>query len=521
VVTRVHVEPNAYFDSVALMAVAARVNRLPGIDLAALLMGTSLNLELLRDSGLWEPSLAQVSPNDLVVAVRAVDQAAAGEAVQRAIEELRRHAVTPEAEARVGTRPRSLRTALRQLPAADLVVISVPGPFAALEAEEALRAGRHVFLFSDNVTLEHEVRLKRLARDRGLLLMGPDCGTALVAGLGLGFANVVRRGPVGIVAAAGTGLQQVASLVDWFGGGVSHGIGTGGRDLDAAVGGLTMTAGIDALAADPETKVLVLVSKPPAPEVATRVLEHAASTGKPVVATFIGRPVAAVAGITQAGDLTEAARLAVQWATGQAAELPGAAERYRQLSEARARLGAGQRYLRGLYSGGTLCDEAIALLTPVVGPIWSNIPLDPAYRLSDARRSREHTVVDLGAAEFTVGRPHPMIDQTLRLERLAREASDPSVAAILLDVVLGYGAQADPAGELAPAIASARAAAAAEGRSLVVVVALVGTLADPQGYERQRAALEGAGAIVTPSNAEAARLAASFVARVGVRGNER
>lgn len=509
-VTRIHIEPNAYFDSVALMAVAARVNRLPGVELAALLMGTSLNMQLLHDSGLWQPLLEGVSPNDLVIAVRAVDEGAAAEAVQRAIDELQRGAVASQAESTAAVRPRRLRSALQQVPEADLVAISVPGLFAALEAEEALRAGRHVFLFSDNVPLAEEVRLKRLARERGLLLMGPDCGTAFIAGLGFGFANAVRPGPVGIVAAAGTGLQQVASLVDWFGSGISQGIGTGGRDLDAAVGGLMMTAAIDALAADPQTEVLVLVSKPPSPEVASSVLEHARSAGKPVVATFIGRSRVAIPGITEAGDLTEAAQLAVQLVTGKVPELTGTAERRAQVSQARDRLAAGQRYLRGLYSGGTLCDEAMTLLTPAVGPIWSNIPLHSAYRLSDAHSSREHTFIDLGADELTVGRPHPMIDQTLRVERFAREARDPSVAAILLDVVLGYGAQPDPAAELAPVIASARLEAEREGRSLVVLVGLIGTMADPQGYERQRVVLEGAGAIVTPSNAEAALLAAQL-----------
>ncbi len=511
-VTRIHVEPNAYYDSVALMAVAARVNRVPGVDLAALVMGTTLNLEMLRDSGLGDPALDDVSPNDLVVAVRAVDEGTARAAIQQALEGLQRGAATAPAATPGETRPHTLRTALQRFPGADLVAISVPGPFAPIEAEAALRAGCHVFLFSDNVLLAEEVRLKRLARESGLLLMGPDCGTAFLGGLGLGFANAVRSGPIGIVAAAGSGLQQVASLVDWLGSGISHGIGTGGRDLNAAVGGATVITGIDALAADPQTEVVVLVSKPPAPEVAARVLERAAACGKPVVATFIGRTLAAVPGIIQAGDLTEAARLAVQLATGQAAEIPGVVERQSRIAEERARLNTGQRYLRGLYSGGTLCDEAMALLDPTVGPIWSNIPLDPAYRLANVHRSQEHTFVDLGADEFTIGRPHPMIDQTVRLERLAREAQDRSVAAVLLDVVLGYGAQADPASELAPAIAAARAEAQAEGRHLVVLVALVGTAGDPQGYERQCAALEEAGAIVTPSNAEAAHLAAQLVA---------
>ncbi|MDW7982857.1 MAG: acyl-CoA synthetase FdrA [Thermomicrobium sp.] len=512
-IVRVHVEPNSYFDSVALMAVAAAIDREPGVDLAALLMGTRANLELLRDSGLWDARLEHVSPNDLVIAVRAVDEASAITGIEHALQLLRSAAQAAQ-PAETASTVKTLRRALRQFPQAQVVAISVPGPYAPIEAEEALRAGRHVFLFSDNVSLDEEVRLKRLAQERGLLLMGPDCGTAFIGGLGLGFMNAVRRGPIGIVAAAGTGLQQVASLVDWFGSGISQGIGTGGRDLDERVGGVTMRAGIDALAADPLTEVIVLVSKPPAPTVADRVLAHAAGSGKPVVACFVGHSIAAVDGIHLASDLTQTARLAVHLATGTPPDrfaLPDADRITACLAAERERLRPQQRYLRGLYSGGTLCDEAMHILASRVGRIHSNIPLEPDLRLDDPQRSVGHTFVDLGADEFTVGRPHPMIDQSIRIERLLREAADPTVGGILLDVVLGYGAAQDPAAELAPAVEAARRTAEEQGRTLPVIVALVGTRSDPQDYARQRERLEAAGAIVVPSNAWAAELAGHLV----------
>ncbi|MFN3336175.1 MAG: acyl-CoA synthetase FdrA [Thermomicrobium sp.] len=513
-IVRIQVIPNSYYDSVALMAVAAAVNRQPGIDVAALLMGTSANLELLRDSGLWDPQLEQVTPNDLVIAIRAKDEKTAIAAIEQAIQDLR--AASPVREAvEHATRPRSLRSALRLSPQAHLVAISVPGPYAPIEAEEALRAGRHVFLFSDNVSLDEELRLKQLARDLGLLLMGPDCGTAYIGGIGLGFMNAVRRGPIGVVAAAGTGLQQVASLIDWFGSGISHGIGTGGRDLDERIGGITMLAGIDALATDPSTEVLVLISKPPAPNVAQRVLERAAHCGKPVVTCFLGHTPEVIDGVQVVDNLTEAASVAVHLATGRSADeikLPQVEELRARVQAERARLAPGQRFLRGLYSGGTLCDEAMQILTPQVGAIASNVPLRPELRLTNPHQSQGHTFVDLGSDEFTVGRPHPMIDQTIRLERLQREAADPTVAGIVLDVVLGYGAASDPAAELAPAIEKARQQAQQEGRFLSFFVALVGTLSDPQNYEKQRRALESAGAMVVPSNALAAELAAQLVA---------
>lgn len=511
-IVRIHVESNSYFDSVSLMAVAAKVNRIPGVELAALLMGTGANLELLRDSGLWDTALETVTPNDLIIGIRAADEATAQQALDQALQLLRTAAPVTREE-REASVPRTLRSALRVTPDARIVAISVPGPYAPIEAEEALRAGRHVFLFSDNVSIEEEIRLKVLAREQGLLLMGPDCGTACIAGLGLGFMNRVSNGPIGIVAAAGTGLQQVASLIDWFGSGISHGIGTGGRDLDVRVGGLTMATGLEALAADPTTEVIVLVSKPPAAEVAERLLRQAASCGKPVVVSFIGRSPERIDGIHPASNLTEAARLAVHLATGRPLddlEFPNRAEVERQVIALRRQLTPAQRFLRGLYSGGTLCDEAMALLTPRIGPIWSNIPLDPHYRLADPNHSRDHTFVDLGSDEFTVGRPHPMIDQTIRVERLRREAADPTVAAIVLDVVLGYGAATDPASELAPVLRELRERA--NGRALPVIVALVGTRSDPQNYERQRQLLEDAGAVVVPSNAWAAELAALLVA---------
>jgi len=514
VVTRSHVEPNAYFDSVALMAVAATANRRAGVDLVALVMGTSANLELLRDSGIWDPAFERVGPNDLVVVVRAQDTRTAEETIRFALDELRRAAPVRRTE-EAAVAPRTLRSAFRLMPEANIVAVSVPGPYAPIEAEDALRAGRHVFLFSDNVPLDEEVRLKQLAAELGLLLMGPDCGTASVAGLGLGFMNAVRRGPVGIVAAAGTGLQQVASLVDWFGSGISHGIGTGGRDLDERVGGLTMSAGLAALAADPATEVIVLISKPPAPTVAQRILEQAATCGKPVVACFIGGGTGTPAGVQLTSDLTEAARLAVQLASGQqraSEDLPGLAEARARLAAQRTQLASSQRFLRGLYSGGTLCYEAMSILSPTIGEISSNVPLRPDLRLTDPRVSSGHTFVDLGSDEFTVGRPHPMIDQTIRIERFRREADDPSVAGILLDVVLGYGAAPDPASELAPVIAEARETARRAGRVLPVIVALIGTRTDPQSYDRQREQLEAAGAVVVPSNAFAAQLAAQLVA---------
>ncbi len=521
-VTRLLVRPNFYCDSVALMTLARALTSLPGVEDAAAVMSTEMNQTLLRQAGLLTEESASAETggqNDLLIVVRAESAEAADTAMQTAEDRLQARA-NNQAATQAQQRPTSLEQAVQQHPTINLALISTPGAYAAVEARQALLAGLHVFLFSDNVSLEQEITLKRLAVEHGLLLMGPDCGTAILNGIGLGFANVVPRGPVGIVSASGTGLQQVSSLVAGYGAGISQAIGTGGRDLSQAVGGRMMLAGLDLLQQDPDTRVIVLLSKPPAPEVAQRILAAAAQGTKPTVITFLGADPATndhplASHIQPARTLSDAARLAVRLAGGQAPP-PGDAlpdETLAALQPAKKALKPGQRHVRGLFSGGSLCDEAMLLLSARLGPIYSNIPLRPDWRLADARISQAHTAIDFGSDEFTIGRPHPMIDAGLRLRRLAQEAQDPTTAVILLDIVLGYASHPDPASEFAPAIARARTAAA-EGRALTCIISLCGTEQDPQGLSAQRDQLRQAGALVFTENALAARAAAEIVSEL-------
>jgi FdrA protein len=435
------------------------------------------------------------------MAVRAATSGEAEAALARAIETLTRRRT---AEAGGEYRPRTIASAQRLLPQASLALVSVPGRFARGVAAEALDAGFHVLLFSDNVPIEHEIDLKRRSLERGLLLMGPDCGTAIIGAAALGFANRVRAGRIGLVAAAGTGLQEVTSLIHRFGGGITHAIGTGGRDLSSAVGGATMLQGLRALALDPDTHVIVLVSKPPDADVAARILAAAAACGKPVVATFIGASVEEKGSILGASTLEDAARRAVRLAYGLEPDPVGLKSLPAQEA---SRLAPGQRYIRGLMSGGTLCYEALVLLRSRIGPVFSNAPLSREEMLDPVTHSRGHTVIDMGGNEFTQGRLHPMLDPSLRLQRLLQEAADPEVAVILLDVVLGYGAHSNPAGALAPVIHDAVAHARRAGRYLVIAGSVCGTDDDPQGAADQRAALVEAGMLVEDSNARAVRLA--------------
>jgi len=509
------IKTSEYHDSVSLMLVARELAHMPGVTDAAVVMATEANKGILKQAGLLTREAEAASPNDLVIAV-----SAAWDALDRSLAEAEKLLHKKQAVQEGGAfRPKTLRGAVKTDPAANTAVISVAGRYATDEAWDALHAGLHVLLFSDNVSLADEIALKQYAAANGLLLMGPGAGTAILNSVALGFANVVPAGPVGIVSAAGTGLQEVSTLLAKAGVGITQGIGTGGRDLKQEVGALMMLAGLQALQADPATQVIVLVSKPPAEAVARKVLEQIARSDKPSVVCLLGGETAEMASPKHriARTLEEAAALAAAFAlpgmasgeTVPAAEAGLAADP----SALRRRLAPGQRYLRGLFSGGTLCYEAQVVWRELLPkPVFSNAPLDPAYQLADSTRSQDHCAVDLGEEEFTVGRPHPMIDNDLRIRRLLQEAGDPEVAVLLLDVVLGYGAHADPAGELGPAILRARRLASDSGRWLVVVASVTGTEEDPQRLSTQVQALEQAGVIVCRSNAAAARLVAAIVA---------
>jgi FdrA protein len=502
--TKVQVRPGAYYDSAVLMQLQRSLANLPGVLDAGVVMGTNANKELLAQSDLLPPEARAAAADDLVIVVRAQDDAVAQAALAQVDELLaRRKSSLSQSEA---YRPASLETAAQLIPEAAWVLVSVAGRYAAGVARQALNLNKNVFLYSDNVSLDDEIALKQMAAEKGLLVMGPDCGTALINGVGLGFANKVRQGPIGLVAAAGTGLQLVTSRIHQLGCGITHGIGTGGRDLSEQVGAVTIRQGLDLLSRDPDTRVIVLISKPPAPQVADNVLQVARSAGKPVVVDFIGRSPSArqVDNLYFAASLDEAAETAVQL-TAQAPQYP------MPNAKTTARFASGQRYLRGLFSGGTLAYEAQLILQDYVPVVYSNAPLHKEHRLANSHVSQEHTIVDLGEDEFTVGRLHPMMDNDLRIRRLHQEVQDPEVAVILLDVVLGYGAHPNPASELAPAIAQARTLAQEAGRYLEIVAVVAGADEDPQDFEAQTRQLEMAGAQVKTSNDAAARYVGQLV----------
>jgi FdrA protein len=500
-IIKVEIRTGAYYDSVILMQLQRSLAEQPGVIDAGVVMGTDANKDVLAQSELLVPEAKAANPDDLIIVVNGDDEACAQAAIEMVDELVSSRRSTGGDE---DYQPHSMETAAKMLPDAHWVLVSVPGRYADGVARQALDLGKHVFLYSDNVSLEDEIDLKKEAASKGLLVMGPDCGTAIVNGIGLGFANKVRKGPIGMVAASGTGLQQVSVRVHQMGSGFTHCLGTGGRDLSEAVNAITARQGLDLMARDPETKVIVLVSKPPAAKVADELVKAARLAGKPVVVNFIGYATSSrrMDNIFFATTFDEAAELAVSLADSE--------EDFSAEPDI-SKFAIGQRYLRGLFSGGTLQYEALLVLQHYFPVVYSNAPLDKKYKLEDSLVSVEHTVIDLGEDEFTVGRLHPMMDNDLRIRRLEKEAADPEVAVILLDVVLGYGSHGDPAGELAPAIADGIKTAKEAGRHLEVVAVVSGTDEDPQGMDAQIQLLLDAGAKVETSNDTAARYVGSLL----------
>lgn len=487
-VVRNEVRRGVYLDSVALMRIAQSVKALAGVEECGLMMATPANKRILAEAGVLAAEGESAGPSDIVLAVRARDTLLADAALAEA-----RHLLDRPRVAATGDnswRPRTLRLGLQAAPAANLALISVPGGFAAAEAGKALDAGLNVMMFSDNVALSDEIALKRKAQARGLLMMGPDCGTAIIGGVPLAFANVVTRGDIGIIGASGTGIQEVSCLISNNGGGISHAIGTGGRDLKSEVGGLTTLMALDLLDADPETRHIVLISKPPAADVAARVLDRVARSKKPATICFIGADGLAVPSNARfASSLKAAAELALGKPIAEAAPA----------SVPKPRAGG----IRGLFAGGTLCAEAQLVLLREGLAVCSNAAVPGASDL-DGASPNAHRLLDLGADEYTQGRPHPMIEPAVRDAELARAIADESIGIILVDLVLGYGAHADPAGRFREAWL--RMTIGNRNRPLIIA-SITGTEADPQGLATQSEILSGI-ATVCGSNADAARLAA-------------
>jgi FdrA protein len=516
------VKKGEYFDSVSIMLVAKKLSGLKDIIDSAVLMGTKENISVLKSSGLLIPEFKEVGEMDLLIVFKTEDKADVP-GLLKAIDIL----LKPDKDQSEGTHlnPSSLEGAISTLPGANLAMISIAGRYAGDVAMKSLQNGLNVMLFSDNVPIDKEIELKTFAADKGLFVMGPDCGTAIINGIPLAFANVVNRGNIGIVGASGTGLQEVSCIISNSGCGVSQAIGTGGRDVKKEVGGIMFLQGIKALAEDKSTDVILLVSKPPAKEVIEKIKVVVTNINKPVVSVFLGSIPELLFGskIHAASTLEEAAFLAVTLSQNQPVSLVKEITNKQDLEikeTAKAeniKLSSNQKYLRALFSGGTFCDETQLLCNEILTDIYSNTPVGNAKKLKDSAKSEKHTIIDLGDDEFTIGKPHPMIDYSYRCKRIIEEAEDPETAVILLDIVLGYGSNLNPLAEIIPIIRKVKEITSVRKCYLPIICSVTGTDKDPQNRTSVVTALKSEGVIVMQSNAAASRLAILIAYTIGTK----
>ncbi|MDQ0175396.1 acyl-CoA synthetase FdrA [Bacillus chungangensis] len=496
------VKKNSYQDSINLMLLTNAIAATDGINKVQIMMATPANKDIFKAAGLYSEKLEEAESNDMAIVIDTDDEQKVDEVLEKVDQYLKDQSISSKSQdfETVRTWDRAKKT----LPNATLALISVPGQYAAEEAEKALDMGLHTFLFSDNVPIEDEVKLKKKAHEKGLLVMGPDCGTGILDGIPMAFANVVNKGRIGIVGASGTGIQEVSTIIDRLGEGVSHAIGTGGRDLKEPVGAITMMDGIKALEKHKQTEIIVIISKPPAKEVRNQVVELLHSLSKPVVTIFLGeKPTQHEGNVYQAYTLEETALIAVDLAKGREIK-----EDYNHgaYEVDNIHLKQEQTAIKGLFSGGTLASEAAVLISDALG-LGTEITNEDGYVL----KKDGHEVVDLGDDKYTQGKPHPMIDPETRAAFIEKAAHDEQTAVIVLDFVLGYGSHEDMASALLPSIEKAVAYAKGQGRTLYVVASVCGTENDPQDYQDHKKKLAEAGIIVKDSNNQAVRTALQIV----------
>jgi len=505
---------NQYFDSVFLMRVNKRLSEEPGVQDSAVLMGSEGNKKLLVELDLSAPGVQQANANDLIVVLRADSEERCAEVLARLPDYLKGGGGED-----VERRFRTLEAGIQEKPAANLAVISVPGEFAAREARKALEKGLHVFLFSDNVSIKDEKALKDYASTQGLLVMGPDCGTSLIGGVGIGFANAVRKGLIGALGPSGTGLQEFTCQVHNAGFGISHAIGTGSHDLSDQVGGITTLTGLDALDRDPGTEAIAIISKPPGTRTLETVMDRIKTCHKPVIACFLGLqtelPNTNKAFIPC--DTIDAAVKASIHAIGGDLTTTSSVEGFDNkdmLSQEGAGISTVNKSLRGLFAGGTFCYQTQDIFRRNGISLKSNAPLQKDQMLEHPDHCSGHCVIDMGDDYFTQGRPHPMIDGTERAKRILQEARDPELRVLLLDFILGYNASRDPVGELAGAIHDAQDWVQQRGRRLSVIASICGTEDDPQELKLQERMLTELGVVVFRSNARAAQFCLDLIRQV-------
>ena len=501
-----YIEKNRYYDSVFLMKIARRLAETDGVDNASIGMGTPLNKDTISDLGLWANEAESAGPNDLIIAVRAETEADCEKAKEK-FEEL----ISEKSD--TSSSFRSIVGAKTAVPEANMAVISVAGEYAAKEAKRALLNGMNVFMFSDNVSIEDEVELKKLALSKGLFMMGPGCGLSFINGTAIGLCSMVHRGDIGLAGASGSGIQEVMVLVHRNGFGISHAIGTGGRDMSDEVGGITMAMSIKALEEDENTKVIALISKPPAESALLKIIDVIKKCSKPVVVQFINgnNKLLEENGIMYSESFDETALKVMELSSGKKVTLKKIFENDFDIKAEVKKYAPSQKYFRAILCGGSLADETQLLWSKSGRELYSNVAMKPEYMLENPFESYKHTVIDIGDETFTKGRAHVAIDPTARVNRFIKEARDPETAVIYLDFLLGYALHPDPASVMSEVITEEKKRAQEEGRHLTVIATICGSDMDPQDFEKQAQILKDAGVIIADTNKEIAEISLNLI----------
>lgn len=518
-ITLSKVKHNLYQDSLKLMKLSNEIKDLPGISEAFAFMGTPMNKEVRISQAKLEGEALEAGSEDLILMVKGEDEENLKEVLKIFEKRMtKKEKNKEESPLSVEKKPKTIDQGLEELTDSNLAIISVPGEYAALEAMKALNKNLNVHMFSDNVSVEDEIYLKETAKEKGLLFMGPDCGTSIINNVPICFANKIEEGRIGIVGASGTGIQEASVIIDRIGSGISHAIGTGGRDLKDTVGGITAGMAMDKLEKDSKTDVILLISKPAGDKTKEIIIEKIKQSSKPYVVVFLGDKDTSQESISEglyfAKTLEEGAAKAVALSNNESADhVMTAFERVNLddlIKRENEKKNEQQIYLRGLYTGGSLADETMNILKDTIGDSYSNIPLNSEYELNSIWKSYKNTVVDLGEDEFTKGSLHPMIDPTYRNKRLKEELADPEVSVILCDLVIGYGSHSNPAQAIADAAMEARKI---NKHYVSIIASVCGTEDDPQNLREQEKILQGAGIIVLPSNQYATELASKLVSK--------
>lgn len=487
------IKKGSFQDSVSLMLISKKLSQIEEVSEVSVMMGTPANKSLLRNTGFWNDQFDEATPNDICVGIKAehsdIDIVAL---ISEKLEESLKSANQQKSGSRL-LKARRLETAINKLPDANLVLISIAGEYACGLANDALDHNLNVMLFSDNVSVADEIQLKQKATEKGLIVMGPDCGTSIIAGAPLAFANVTPKGNIGIVGASGTGIQEITSQIALHNQGITHAIGLGGRDLSADIGGISALTALTMLSNDSNTKIITFVSKPPAESVRKKIIQAMQQIDKPIVALFLGSKPEKMQdkNIYFANTLDEAARIACLLSkVEQAAE---------SVPSVKGRL------IYGLYTGGTLAAEAAMLLAEKLD-VTTSSSHDKGIMLD----AKGHKIVDLGDDFYTVGRPHPMIDPSIREQEIAALGKNNNVGVLLIDLVIGYGANQNPAESVIEGVKQAKKLRT-QDNPLIVIATVTGTESDPQNRTEQINLLKENGIVVLDNLPEAVLLSCKLI----------